>query len=172
MTEKIFWASKEAFADSDAALKKIFSAFYGIKNPTISRTKNGKPFAQNGPHFSVTHTSKGYFFAFSDEEVGIDAELRSRKVAFRPILRRLNAANPIVQNEEKFVELWTKLESAVKYFGGTLARDLKETAIVDGGVRRGDEFIPLLFTTNIFKEHVVSVCSKKSFDGVPWIEIL
>ena len=66
--EKIFFANKSAFT-TEAALKKIFSTYYGKDAVTILRTNNGKPYIDDAPHFSVTHTKDRLYIAFSDKEI-------------------------------------------------------------------------------------------------------
>ena len=75
--EKIFYADKSAFA-TDAALKKILMEYYGKSAPEILRTENGKPYVENGPFFSVTHTNNRLYIVFSEEEIGLDAESITR----------------------------------------------------------------------------------------------
>ena len=56
------------------------------------------------------------FAAFSDADVGLDAEWRGRPIPLA-VLRRLSEA----EREEDFFRLWTAKEAFVKYLGGSLA---------------------------------------------------
>ena len=126
---KIFYAETSAYS-TNVALKKILLTHYNVDGE-ILRSKNGKPYVKNGPLFSVSHTEKGLFIAFSNESVGLDAELLSRKVNYLPIIKKFPPIEQLeIKNEQTFLKHWVAKESAVKYLGGKLSADLKELCFV------------------------------------------
>lgn len=172
MVDKFFYAEKHAFSSSQSAIKKILSDFYGIESPLLSYTENGKPILENGKiHFSVTHTDELFFLAFSDEEIGVDAEVITRKVNYSPILKKIHPTfHKKINSNEDFLKVWTVLESAVKYLGGTIAHDLKEFSIKNNALYyRNQPFAPTV-STQIFENHFVTVCAK-CFNNATFVKL-
>ena len=123
---KLFYTEKALYS-SEAFIKKILSEFYDMQSAVILRTENGKPYIENGPFFSISHTEDKLFALFSNQEVGLDAENLNRKVNYLPIVKKF----PISEREEitcekDFLHHWVAKESAIKYLGATLAHDLKD----------------------------------------------
>ena len=131
--EKVFFAKTENFSDSERMIRKVFFEHYRIRDAVISRSETGKPFLENTPlFFSVTHTKETRFIAVSDENIGIDAELISREIDYRPILSRFPFdEREEIKGKEDFLRHWTAIESTVKWLGGSLAADLKKFSIRD-----------------------------------------
>jgi len=122
----IFYAPREQVSDTESALKKIFSKYYGIANATFTRNEQGKPFLQNGElFFSVSHTKEAFFVAVAPFAVGLDAESQNRSVEFLAIAKKYPFFSPIPPTEKAFLREWTKFESAIKFLGGALASDGK-----------------------------------------------
>ena len=89
--EKIFFVEQPTQISSLAVVEGILAEHFGIVNAKINRTTNGKPYIENPAtplFFSVTHTKKLLFVAFSDKNIGMDAELLNREVNYQTILRR------------------------------------------------------------------------------------
>lgn len=170
--EKIFYADKNVFSDSEVALRKILSVFFGIEEAEFYRNENGKPYLKNvdGLFFSVTHTAQILFIAFSDQNVGIDAELLSRDVKLPLLLRKFS---PEERNEilsvQDFLRHWTVKESVVKWLGGTLARDLNKITYTKKQLRYGQVDIPVRVTSTFFKEHILTICSERNFTNAEFI---
>lgn len=172
--EKIFYADITAYS-SEAAIIKILSEFYGIRNAVILRTENGKPYLENaehGPFFSVSHTTEKLFIAFSSANVGIDAEPLSRKTSYASVVKKF----PLEEREEiacaqDFLKHWVVRESAVKYLGGTLARDLKRLSYIDGRLSYGAVELPVKIKIFTFEEHILSVCGEKDFENAEFIRL-
>ena len=116
--EKVFFAKTENFSDSERMIRKVFFEHYRIRDAVISRSETGKPFLENTPlFFSVTHTKETRFIAVSDENIGIDAELISREIDYRPILSRFPFdEREEIKGKEDFLHHWTAIESTVKWF--------------------------------------------------------
>ena len=171
--EKIFFAESSAFPTSISAVEKILATHFGIVNAQICRTENGKPYLKNPEKqlfFSISHTKNGLFIAFSDENVGIDAETLDRDVRYKSILRKF----PFEEREEitcaeDFLRHWTVKESAVKWLGGTLAHDLSKLSYVNGVLRYERLELPIHVTTLQFQGHLLSVCGEKDFLNAEFI---
>ena len=168
---KIFYADKSDFS-TEAALKKIFSAYFGKHSVTILGTKNGKPYVENGPYFSVTHTLNRLYIAFSDKEIGLDAEHLSRAPHYEPIVKKFS---PIEQAEitctEDFLRHWIVKESAVKYLSGTLAADLKWLHFTNGHLTYRQQEFPAKITLLQHEDFILSVCSNDDFENAVFIPI-
>ena len=173
MKDKLFYAKKDAFPSSKAAIEKILSEVYGIDHPVLSYTKNGKPFLESSEiHFSITHTDELLFLAFSDEEIGIDAEKITRDPHYLPILKRLHSSvREKITSQATFLQVWTAIESVIKYMGGTLAHDLKDLSLQNERLYFQGSPLPATVFTQVFEGHFVSVCGK-NFENVPFMELL
>jgi phosphopantetheinyl transferase len=173
--EKIFYADKTAFPTSISAIEKILSTHFHVNAPKICRTENGKPYLESPKKqlfFSVSHTKDKLFIAFSNENVGLDAENLDRKVNYLPILRRF----PIeergeIECLEDFLRHWTAKESAVKWLGGTLAQDLSKITYTKGILRYKELELPLRLTTTVFQNYILSVCGEKDFSQAEYIPL-
>ena len=111
----VFYTTKPV--PSEAFVARILRERYGIFAPKFTRNAHGKPSLCGAPpFFSLSHTGGRTFAAFSDADVGLDAEWRGRPIPLA-VLRRLSEA----EREEDFFRLWTAKEAFVKYLGGSLA---------------------------------------------------
>jgi len=108
--EKIFYADKSAYT-TEAALKKILSDYYKIDNSEILRTENGKPYINGGPYFSVTHTKNRLYIAFSNEEIGLDAESLLRAPYYETIVQKFSKDEQAeIRSTEDFLKHWVVKE--------------------------------------------------------------
>ena len=166
--KKIFYTNKSAFASSAEALSVIFTHYLQIDDVIIEKTSNGKPFCKQSPtplFFSVTHTKQMLFIAFSDCEIGIDAELTTRKIS-PSVLKKLQT-----DNDTDGLRLWTIKESAVKWLGGTIARDFKKLRYENGNVFYNNAPLPVLVTHFEKEGHLLSVCCEHNFENAEWIPL-
>lgn len=134
--EKLFYDDRKNFPDGESFIRRIATEFYGLPSPTLRRTENGKPYfpEETAPSlfFSVSHTEKYIFAAFSDENVGVDAEDLSRNVDYPPVLGRFPPSErEAVHSAQDFLRLWTAKESVIKWLDGKLFRDLKKIEVPD-----------------------------------------
>ncbi len=172
--EKIFYMDASRFPSSTAAVEYILSTRFQ-ERATIARTENGKPYLQNTTRrlfFSVSHTKKTTFIAFSDENVGVDAELIDRDVRYPAIVKRF----PVEEREEitsveSFLTHWTVKESAVKWLGGTLAHDLGKLSFTKGVLLYQNVEIPVYRTTLRINGHILTVCSERDFTHAELIQV-
>lgn len=172
--EKIFYAERSAYPSSEIAIQKILREVFGVENAVISRTKTGKPYLADhlGIFFSVAHTDELLLIAFSDKELGIDAERLDRTVEYEPILKKI----PLMEHEEirccqNFLKSWVVKESAVKYLGSTLAKELKTLCFSKGKLLRNGAELPVALTVKSFRGHIVAVCGNRDFQSAEWINI-
>ena len=169
--EKIFYVDKSTYT-TDVALKKILSSVYGVPDAVILRTENGKPFVVGGPYFSVTHTKNRLYIAFSEEEIGLDAESLSRSPYYETIVKKFA---PEEQKEilctEDFLKHWVVKESAVKYLGGTLALDLHKLKYADSILTYNDKTLPVQLNLLKHEDFILSVCGNGHFNSPAFIDL-
>ncbi len=164
--EKIFYTSRSKYPTTDEALKHVLSDFFGMKNPVIVRNENGKKYlsgCENRLFFSVSHTESLLFIAFSDENVGLDAERTDRSVVYEPIVKRFppDEQKEILSTQD-FLRHWTAKEAAVKWLGGALAHDLYKLSFIDGILRYGEAALPKISFMEV-EEHLLAVCGERDF---------
>lgn len=111
-------------------LFRMLNESFGIENPKILRTHNGKPYVDiEGVHFSISHTDGLVVCAVSDLPVGVDCEKLTRKTD----VRIDSFANRYFTKNEKallsssdnkrlaFFKIWCGKEATIKKLGGTIA---------------------------------------------------
>jgi 4'-phosphopantetheinyl transferase len=102
----------------------------------FSKSENGKPFLENkNVHFNLSHSGNWVVIAYSNEEVGIDAEVirpvnyRIAERFFSPKeVRKLNSKDG-KEKLDYFFDLWTLKESFLKLIGTGLTRSLNSFSI-------------------------------------------
>lgn len=173
--EKLFYADFSAYDGSLSAIRTILKEYFGVENAIIERNENGKPFLKNAKKplfFSVTHTESRFFFALSDENVGIDAEPLSQQRNYLSIIRKFPAEERAeIHSLQDFLLHWTVKESAIKWLGGSIAQDLFKLAFVGGRLTYNGLEVPVTLTTKIFDGHILTVCSERDFSFVPFIAL-
>ena len=169
--DKIFYADNSVYTSYEA-LNKCLSDFFGIQNAKILRSKNGKPYLETGPHFSITHTNGRIYIAFSQETVGIDAESLTRRVDFTPIVKKFSdAERSEILSSEDFLRHWTVKESAVKFLGGTLAHDLKKLCFYQNRLTYENAIFPTTVTLLQHEGYILSVCGSERFKNAEFIQL-
>ncbi len=170
--EKIFYADNSVYS-SHEVLKKCLSEFFGIQSAEILRNENGKPYLQNGPHFSITHTNSRVYIAFSKECIGIDAEFLSRKIDFASIVKKFpDNEQAEILTAEDFLRHWTVKESAVKFLGGTLAHDLKKLCFCQNRLIYKNTVFPAAVTLLQHEGYILSVCGSEHFKNTEFIQLI
>ncbi len=166
---KIFYTENSLY-DSDSFIKKILAEFYGLENAVILRTENGKPYVENGPFFSVSHTANKLFVVLSSMNVGLDAELLSRKVNYTAIIKKFPfSEREEITCEKDFLYHWVAKESAVKYLGSTLARDLQNLTFQNGKLFYKTIELPVKLSFLILEDFLLAVCSENEPKDLPLI---
>lgn len=100
--------------------------------PEILVTERGKPYFQNGPHFSISHCKNHGFCAVSDRNIGIDAEETDRKIDLKLMDRILSPAEKrrvegAPDPRDALLRLWVQKESYAKLTGRGWGNYLRET---------------------------------------------
>lgn len=171
--EKLFCADVSAFSTSTETILFILREHFRIQNATVIRNENGKPYLENTDEkifFSVSHTKEKLFIAFSSENVGVDAEDLSREPNYLPILRKFPPnEREEIKSKDDFLLHWTVKESAVKWLGGTLAKDLNKLCFYQNTLSYNGLDIPVYVTTRFFDGHVLTVCGERDFSSAPII---
>lgn len=133
-----------------------------LKNAVVTENEFGKPMADNGVHFNLSHSGKYVLFALSDCEVGCDIEQvrsinaeKAGKIVFcRNETDKLSNA---VDKTGEFLKMWTKKESLLKCIGEGFHRNAKSVDVSsDIFTEKGKNYY--LKTWN-FSDYVISVCS-------------
>lgn len=167
----VFCAEKSAFLSSQAMIEHILRENFKIVHFQIIKNENGKPFlsfsdsAANPLFLSVSHTSQKYFVAFSEQNVGIDAESSSREPNYLPIIAKFpGEEREEILSAKDFLKHWTAKESAVKWLGGSLAHDLKRLSFFRGKLTFSGLDLPVCLTQKEFAGHIVSICHERADD--------
>lgn len=165
--EKIFYTQKNKFPSTEDALRYILPRYFDRENAEIYRNENGKPYLTDsqGLFFSVSHTKEMLFLAFSDENVGIDAELLEREIRLELLLKRFPQEERLeIFDKRDFLRHWVVKESAVKWLGGTLARDLDKLLFYKNELFYNDVQIPVFLTLKEISGHILCVCGERNFE--------
>ena len=167
--EKIFYADKSAYPNSEVGVKKILAEYYGLHEPVILRGEHGKPYLKDGPHFSVTHTKERLYIAFSSKPLGLDAESLSRNPFYQTVILNFPPEEQAeIISPEAFLKHWVVKESAVKYLGSSLAHDLKNFAYIGGKLLYKGEPFPADIQLLTHEGYILSVCGgDKIYEFVP-----
>lgn len=137
--------------------------FFGDSN--IHKNEFGKPYAENGKFFNISHSNQYVLFAVSDCEVGCDIEavkyvdsLRLGKVVYceNEMQRLQNSANRL----DTFFDMWTKKESFMKCIGEGFHRSAKSIDTTQNVIT--DKKRMYYFKTWKFSDFTVSVCSENN----------
>lgn len=172
--EKIFYTDKSAYPDSKRAVKAILSEYFHLNGVEITKNEHGKPFLANASElplfFSISHTDSRLFVAFSDENVGIDAENLDRKPDYAPIIKRFPPEErKEILSPADFLRHWVIKESAIKWLGGSLAHDLHKLRFVENRLFYGEIEIPAHLTFHSFEGYILAICSERDFTSAEWI---
>ncbi len=166
--EKLFYVKRDKYPNSESAVKKILVDYFGVESPVILRTENGKPYLQGGTlYFSVSHTGNDLFIAVCDEDVGIDVENLEKSVDYLSIIKRFsNDEKNEITDKQAFLRNFTAKESAVKWFGGTLARDFRKLTYIGGKIHYGEMQLPAVTAFIPFRSFSIAVTSMQDFSNV------
>lgn len=118
--------------------RALLRSLIGLSDGTIdlATTPNGKPFLENGPHFSLATSGNLMLVGVCREApIGVDIEL-IRDVAFPdnwpavyPALAAMRRAEHSDDGSAvRFLRAWTRLEAVTKRDGGRLGRALEPLA--------------------------------------------
>ncbi len=131
-------------------------------SPTFGYGPHGKPFLKEGPHFNLSHTKGLVVCAISQQPVGVDVELRDRRV--RPgLLQRYFTPEEqaYATTPQRFLELWTRKEAFLKRSGEGLSGGLAQTEVLN---------VQELRTYFLKDAYILSVCSADPDIVLQWME--
>ena len=104
-----------------ALLNRILREQYQISQPELIIGPHGKPYLENGPHFSISHSRGMVAVAIGDRNMGLDIEVirRFHQLVPQRIMSRTEYQWFCRRGELKrdFFALWTLKESYFKYLG-------------------------------------------------------
>ena len=102
-------------------LSRILREQYQISQPELILGPHGKPYLENGPHFSISHSHGMVALAIGDRNMGLDMEVirRFHQQVPQRIMSRREYEWFCRRGELKrdFFTLWTLKESYYKYLG-------------------------------------------------------
>lgn len=124
-------------------LFNMLKKHFGIEQPTILKTENGKPYIElDGVHFSISHTKGLCACAVANTPVGIDCEYvkgRDKEDMLR-FAKRYFTENEIALLEKggycptDFYKIWTAKESCIKKRGTNMG-DVKKIDITKENIQ-------------------------------------
>ena len=125
----------------------------------------GKPRAENGVCFNLSHSGDWVILAVGETEVGCDIErfklvdpLRLGKVAYTGAELEYISSTP--DRLGRFYELWTKKEALLKCMGKGFHRAAKTVEVTGDRFAEGGDIY--YFKTMVFSDYTVSVCAKNA----------
>ncbi len=151
----------------------------GLTEPEIVFNKNEKPFLFGEPdiHFNLSHSGQIAVCAFSDTQVGVDAEITQHFE--NEIVKHIYSQDEInyvnshpSDNDTLYTLLWTIKESVMKYFGTGLSLSPNSIKVdLNEPITAECEEYPtnnLFFSDYTIKGYSIVVCSNhKHFTNEP-----
>ena len=135
---------------------------YFLGDTAILDNGFGKPVAENGVCFNLSHSGGWVLLAVDDRDVGCDIEsvcfvdaARMGKIVFTGRECRMVETAP--DKTGVFFDLWTKKEALLKCRGKGFHREAKSVEVC--GDRFADGEITYYMKTKRFADYTVSVCS-------------
>ena len=170
--EKIYYTQLSNFPNSESAVLYLLKRDFNISSATIYRGDNGKPFLDIPLFFSISHTKTHLFIAFSSENIGIDAEQKSREIDYSIIQKKFHPSErQEILCKEDFLRNWIVKESAIKWLGGSIAKDFSRLMYANGLLKYGEIEVPAKLTRLEIENHFVCVCSERDFSKAEIIRI-
>ncbi len=172
--EKIFYTDRRLVSSSAEKVQEILAAHFGVEKGLIARTESGKPYLEGNSSlfFSVSHTEEKWLVAFSNQNVGLDAELLNREFNLPLLLKRFSPAEQAeMQNPRDFLLHWTVKESAVKWLGDTLSHSLRKLTYTKGELRYEGLQLPVKITNIEWEGHILSVCGEGDFSSAEILKV-
>lgn len=127
-----------------------------LSEETLSKTKHGKPFFENGPYFNISHSGRYVLMAVSTSEVGVDIE-ENRNRDMSSLTRIFNEAEAkVIKEHQDFYYLWCAKESLIKCMGSTIGTIKEVPGLPLNGLKtyKGIDYQCQAF---IFDNHIVSI---------------
>ncbi|MFE5028834.1 4'-phosphopantetheinyl transferase family protein [Streptomyces sp. NPDC056656] len=145
-------ADRRCYVAAHVALRMLLGAWLGVEPRDVQMVRepcpscggsHGRPAADGGVHFSLSHSRDLSLLAFATVPVGVDVEFvpngrTAAKVGamLHPAESRELAALPASDRPVAFARAWTRKEAYLKGEGVGLARDLSLDHLGTGPVPR------------------------------------
>lgn len=136
-----------------------------LNGANVTANKYGKPTADNGIYFNLSHSGQYVLFALSDSEVGCDIEKikitnaeKLGKIVFCE--SEMDKIRTSADKSGKFYEFWTKKESFLKCIGEGFHRNAKSVNVTNDSFDDNGKIY--YFKVFKFSDYNVSVCSTKN----------
>ena len=146
-----------------ALLNRILREQYQISQPELIIGPHGKPYLENGPHFSISHSRGMVAVAIGDRNMGLDIEVirRFHQLVPQRIMSRTEYQWFCRRGELKrdFFALWTLKESYFKYLGTGLRGFPNDTEFFYDGQQWNLSGEDLTFQVLEEKTLLMTVCS-------------
>ena len=127
-----------------------------LSQEAISKTKQGKPFFENGPYFNISHSGRYVLMAVSSSEIGVDIEeIKNRDMS--SLARIFNEAEAkVIKEHQDFYYLWCAKESLIKCMGSTIGAIREVPSLPLNGLKtyKGIDYQCQAF---IYDNHIVSI---------------
>ena len=130
----------------------------------IYKNEKGKPFfsnANNPNKFSVTHSGGIWMCIISNDNVGIDLQIK-RLCNYEKIAKRFFSDDEyayVKSGEYKnFFDIWTKKESFVKYTGCGIDENFKRTNVINDKINLSTGEEVLIKSIEFLDNYSLSVC--------------
>ena len=127
-----------------------------LSQEAISKTKQGKPFFENGPYFNISHSGRYVLMAVSTSEIGVDIEeIKNRDMS--SLARIFNEAEAkVIKEHQDFYYLWCAKESLIKCMGSTIGAIKEVPSLPLNGLKtyKGIDYQCQAF---IYDNHIVSI---------------
>ena len=142
-------------------LNNILREYYNTTLCDLMFTENGKPYLENGPFFSVSHTEGYVCVAVSRYPIGVDIE-QIRNFDNKVLDRYFSASEKrYISNKnsaQRFFKLWTLKEAIIKREDRTLS----QIADIKLKILFGKPFYKKFnIHTEIYENCIISVCFSK-----------
>ena len=127
-----------------------------LSQEALSKTKQGKPFFENGPYFNISHSGRYVLMAVSSSEIGVDIEeIKNRDMS--SLARIFNEAEAkVIKEHQDFYYLWCAKESLIKCMGSTIGAIREVPSLPLNGLKtyKGIDYQCQAF---IYDNHIVSI---------------
>lgn len=151
----------------------FINRFFG--DAVIYENEFGKPLADNGVHFNISHSGEYVMFVMAENPVGCDIEemrevdtLKMGKFVFSESeMCEIENAN---NKKDKFFEFWTKKESLLKCMGEGFHKSAKSVNVINDFYEEEKIYY---FKTWRISQYAISVCSVNNDfpESIEFIEI-
>lgn len=169
--DKLLMRAARMYAETDRRLEDV-----DLDRLVLKRSVNGKPYFDGLPfHFSLSHTGGVWGCFISKSNVGLDIQERKPVDHIRLAERFFLTQEKAFVEEcgpEGFFDIWTRKEACVKYYGGSIFRNMRSFQVVaDGKLAEKIEFMGrpcFVGSIEIGDAVKCAYCRAEKGDG-PWV---